>query len=454
MKIVIVGSGNIGYYLTEQLVKEEHDVVIIDRDPDVLAHCTESFDALGVCGNAVSPDVQTEASVDTADLLIAVTNSDEVNLLCCFLAKKLGCKHTIARVRNPEYNQQMSFMRQDLGLSMRINPEESAAREVFGLLQFPTFLHRDSLANGKVELVTIHVKDNSPLNGVPLKNIAKIAKVKLLVCAVERGGDIIIPDGSFVIKAEDNISITAAKADLVALIKNLSIGNPQRAKNVVLLGGGMISARLASKLSGSGVYVKIVESDAARCRELSDALPNCLIIHGDPASSDLLLSEGIGNADAVVTLGSNDEENIVLSMFASHIGVPKTITKLHRLDYCDMFSHLGSVISPQMVTVNEVIAYVRDMQNSQGGEVLAVHRILEGRVEALEFYASGSTSNLGIPLEKLSIRKGILLACIVHGPDLIVPTGKDSISLGDTVIVISSADRHIHSLNDIFTNVI
>ncbi len=450
MKIVIVGNGNIGYFLTEQLVEEEHDVVIIDRDPEVLTRCIEAFDAMGVCGNAVSPDIQLEASVDTADLLIAVTNSDEVNLLCCFLAKKLGCRHTIARVRNPEYKQQMRFMRQDLGLSMSINPEESTAREVFGLLQFPSFLHRDSLANGKVELVAIHIKEDSPLNGIPLKNISRIAKVKLLVCAVERDNEVIIPGGNFVLRAGDNMSVTAAKTDLVTLIKNLSIGNPHRAKNVVLLGGGMISAQLAARLSASGVYVKIIENDLERCRELSEALPNCLIINGDPSSSDFLLSEGIDKTDAVVTLGDYDEENIVLSMFAAHMGVPKTITKLDRLEYCDMFSNIGSVISPQMVSVNEVIAYVRDMQNSQGGEVLAVHRILEGRVEALEFYASGTTRNLGVPLEKLSIRKGILLACIIHGNTLIVPTGKDLISLGDTVIVVSSAEQHIHSLNDIF----
>lgn len=450
MKIVIVGSGNIGYFLTEQLVEEEHDVVIIDRNPEILTRCIEAFDAMGVCGNAVSPDVQLEASVDTADLLIAVTSSDEVNLLCCFLAKKLGCKHTIARVRNQEYKQQMRFMRQDLGLSMSINPEESTAREVFGLLQFPSFLNRDSLANGKVELVAIHIREDSPLNGVPLQNISKIAKVKLLVCVVERNGEIIIPGGSFVLQAGDIISVTAAKTDLVALIKNLNIGNHHRIKNVVLLGGGMISAQLAARLSGSGVYVKIIESNSDRCLELSEALPNCLIIHGDPSSSDFLLSEGIDKADAVVTLGDYDEENIVLSMFAAHMGVPKTITKLDRLEYCEMFSNIGSVISPQMVSVNEVIAYVRDMQNFQGGEVLAVHRILEGRVEALEFCASGTTHNLGVPLEKLSIRKGILLACIVHGPKLIVPTGKDSINLSDTVIVISSADQHIHSLNDIF----
>lgn len=450
MKIVIVGCGNIGYSLTELLVAEEHDVVVIDRDSDILTHCVESFDAMGVCGNAVSPDIQQEASVDAADLLIAVTSSDEVNLLCCFLAKKLGCKNTIARVRNPEYKQQMRFMRQDLGLSMSINPEESTAREIFGLLQFPSFLHRDSLANGKVELVAIQIKDDSPLNGVPLKNISRLAKVKLLVCVVERDNQVFIPDGSFVLKTGDNMFVTAAKADLVALIKNLNIGNLNRAKSVVLLGGGMISAHLASRLCASGVYVKIIENDLDRCRELSEALPHCLVIHGDPSSSDFLVSEGIDTADAVVSLSDADEENIVLSLFASHIGVPKTITKLDKLEYCDMFSNIGSVISPQMVSVNEVIAYVRDMQNSQGGEVLAIHRILEGRVEALEFYASGATSNLGVPLEKLSIKKGILLACIVHGPTPTVPTGKDSISLGDTVIVISSADQHIHSLNDIF----
>ena len=451
MKIVIVGDGKVGYTLTENLSKEGHDLVVIDSNPLVLQEALDNLDVMVVNGNGASLEVQRKAGVDTSDLLIAATSSDEINVLCCVLAKKLGCKHTISRVRNPEYAQQLQFLREDLGLSMTINPELAAAREIFRIIQFPSFLKRDSFAKGRVELVELKLADDSALVGKALDQIHDVIKTRTLVCAVERGDKVHIPNGNFVLEAGDKITVTASRSNLAILLKNLKETN-YKIHNVMIIGGGRIAEYLSEELIRSGVNVKIVEKDEARCVELAEKLPEAVIINGDGSKQELLKEEGIQQTDAVITLTNIDEENLIISMFADYVGAPKTITKINRTEYSRMFfdKGIGSVVSPKELTANDIIRYVRAMGNTTGGAVRTLHRIVDGKAEALEFEAVDTTKNLNIPLMKLKLKKDILIACINRGGQVIIPRGNDYIAKRDIVIVVTNADRVISDLNDIF----
>ena len=453
MKIVIVGNGKVGSVLAERLVKENHDIVIIDKQEKSLTMLQETLDVLGVVGNGASLEVQREAGVASADLLIAVTGRDEVNLLCCMIARKLGSKHTIARVRNPEYAPMSQFLRTELGLSMSINPEKTAAVEIFRLLQLPSFLKRDSFVNGRVELVEISVKEGSKLDGARLDKLKELTKMNTLVCAVKRGDQITIPSGNFTLLAGDSVTLAAAASDLALLIKGLDM-DTQKVRNVIIIGGGTIAEYLAEQLIRSRVSVKIIESDAARCYELSDQFPNAIIINGDGTQQELLAEEGIKEADAVVTLTGIDEENLVVSMYANYIGVPKAIAKINRLEFSAMLRDKGldSVISPKVLTANEITRYVRFMSNSSGGAVKTLHRIVDDRVEAMEFEATASTKNLDVPLYKIRLKPNILIACIGRGTGIIIPKGQDRIKKGDAVIVVTTSDMALTDLNDIFSS--
>lgn len=451
MKIVIVGDGKVGYTLTKQLTREGHDVVVIDSNPHVLQELQESLDVMALRGNGASLEVQRAADVANSDLLIAATSGDEINLLCCILAKKLGCRHTIARVRNPEYHQQVHYLKEELGLSMVVNPEQSAAREIFRLLQFPSFIKRDSFAKGRVELVELKIKPGNPLVGVGLFRLYEVCRVRVLVCAVDRGGKVTIPKGDFVLQEGDKITVTAAERDLARLIKNLGI-TTQKVHSAMIIGGSRIASYLAQQLLASRVRVKIVEEQHEKCTMLSEQLPGALIIHGNGAQQSLLLAEGLTHTDAFVTLTGMDEENVVLSLYASHMGVPKCITKINSMEFDWMFEDRGleSVISPKLLTANEIVRYVRAMDNTTGGSMLTLHRIVDGNVEALEFHADAGTRFLGVPLSQLSLRSNILIACINHENRVMIPTGGDWISGGDTVIVVTPTDYGVKKLNDIF----
>ncbi len=453
MKIVVVRDGKVGYTLTSQLLQEGHDIVVIDNNPDVLEDSLEKLDVMVVDGNGATLKTQTEADVANSDLLIAATSADEVNILCCLLAKKLGCRHTICRVRNPEYSQSIQFMREDFGLSMTVNPELAAAREIFRMLQFPSFLKRDAFAKGRVEIVEFKISAESALVGRKLEKLSDILKgVKVLVCAVERGDDVYIPDGSFVFEANDKITVTAPRSELVKLIKALKVSN-QKIKDVIIIGGSRIAVYLSDDLIKSGVNVKIIEQNMDKCRQLSERLPNAVIIHGDGTLQDFLISEGIEETDAVVSLTNIDEENLIISMYADHCGVSKTVTKIDRTEYIHLFRDkgIGSVVCPKMLTSYEIIRYVRAMENTTGGSVKTLHRIVDEKVEALEFAATHNTKHLGEPLKKIKLKSNILIACINRMGRIIIPSGNDYISAGDTVIVVTTADRKFNDINDVFS---
>lgn len=451
MRIVIVGDGKVGFTLAEQLSKEGHDIVLIDNNPKVLEEALETLDVMTVSGNGACLEIQREAGVGESDILIAAASSDEINLLCCILARKLGCAHTISRIRNPDYTQQLRFLSEELGLSMTINPERAAAREIYRYIQFPSFLKRDSFARGRVELVELILEDDSLLVGQRLDKLFELLKVKVIICAVERGDSVMIPKGDFVFEAGDRINVTAARYDLAKLIKGLGI-ETQKIRNVLVIGGSRIAVYLSEELISGGVKVKIIEKDAARCKELSDRLPGAIIINGDGSLQDMLVAEGIHETDAVITLTNMDEENLIISMFADHIGVPKTITKINRMEYSAMFSDkgIGSIVCPRELTSNEILRYVRAMKNTAGGSVITLHRIVDGKAEALEFTAVASSKNLGIPLSMLPIKKNIIIACINRMDKIIFPRGGDCILEGDTVIVVTTSDKTISELSDIF----
>ena len=451
MRIVIVGDGKVGYTLTRQLSRENHDVVVIDSNREVLRLATESLDVMTINGNGASLRVQREAGVSESDLLIAATSADEINLICCIIARKLGCRHTIARMRNPEYAEQLVFLKDELGLSMTINPESAAAREIFRVLQFPSFLKRDSFAKGRVEIVELVLREQSSLCGKQLSELYSTAKVKVLVCAVERGDGVYIPDGSFRLEAGDKLYVTASVQDLTALISHLGL-ETRRIRNVLIVGGSRIAYYLATSLIATGTEVKIIEHKEDRCLQLAELLPKATIIHADGTDKEVLLSEGIESTDAVVTLTNLDEENLLISMYANFLGVPKVVTKINRTEYNEVFRDKGidCVVSPKLLCSNDIVRYVRAMQNTTGGSVLTLHRLVDDRAEALEFRASENTRNLGRTLKEVTLKPNILLACINRNGRIIIPSGGDSIELGDTVIVVTTVDRQILDLNDIF----
>ncbi len=450
MKIVIVGCGKVGYALAKQLSMENHDITIIDNSSKVIEKTQETLDVIVMSGNGAALDIQREASVDEADLLIATTDSDELNLLCCIVAKRLGCKHTISRIRNAEYMNQLQFMRDDFGLSMTVNPEFATARTIFRFLQFPSFLKIDSFAKGRVELVELKLAENSVLVGKSLDKLTTELHLKVLVCVVERDNEIFIPKGNFTLRAGDKINVTAPRSELAKMIKRLGIST-QKIRNVMMIGGGRIAEYLADELIKSGVDVKIIERDRERGTELAARFPEALIINDDGSSHDVLLSEGIRETDAVLTLTGMDEQNLVISMYAEHIGVPKTVTKMNRSEYSELFSdkEIGSTVCPKDVIAAEIVRYVRSIDNTDAS-IITLHRIVEGKAEAIEFIANAQTAGLDTPLKDLKLKKNILIACIGHNGNIIIPRGMDRISYGDTVIIVTAADEPIVELNDIF----
>lgn len=446
MKIVIVGDGKVGQALTGRLAEEGHDLVVIDSSPEALRTSVEVHDVMGISGNGASYAVQKEAGVEDADLLIAATSGDELNLLCCLVAKKLGARHTIARVRNPDYADQLVMMREDLGLSMTVNPEMAAATEIARMLRFPSALKLDSFARGMVELVEIKVKEGSPLLGQALYTLSSHLGIRILICAVRRGEEVYIPTGSFVLQQGDKISITATPSEMDSLFRKLGIYR-HKIHRVMVVGGGRIAYYLAKQLLKLGMSVKIIEKDAVRCELLSEALPKARIILGDGSDRELLEEEGIEEMDALVALTGMDEENIIISMYAGTLELGKVVTKINRMSFQEILDSAGieSVISPKGITVNQIVRYVRAMQNSQGSNVETLHRIVGGRVEALEFNVTADPEVTGIPLKDLRTRQNLLIAGILRGRTIIYPGGNDTIEPGDSVIVVTTG----HQLKDL-----
>lgn len=451
MKIIIAGEGKMGATLTRQLSAEGDDLTLIDSNPKVLESSEERYDIMVVQGNCATMDVLLQAGVKEADLLIACAGADEINLLCCMTAHNLNPKiHTIARVRNPEYADQIYAMRSMFNLSMAVNPEKQAAIEIARLLRYPGFLKRDTFAKGRVEIVELRIDEGSKLCNVKLNDMNSIVKCKILVCTVLRNGTAITPNGQFVLQEGDRIFVTAPAEALTTLLNNLGIIT-HKAKNITLCGGGRLSYYLAKQLESSSTNVQIIEQDLDRCNRLAELLPNTSIIHGDASNQHVLESEGIYNCDALISMTGLDELNMVVSLFGSRCGVPQVITKIGRMDNANILGDIsvGSVVSPKELTCNTIVRYVRAMKNQEGA-ALTVHTIADGQAEAVEFRADENTLHCGEPLKNLKVKKGVLVVCITKRGQTQIPNGDSSFQSGDTVIIVTSRDKRIYQLNDIF----
>lgn len=451
MKIIIAGDGKVGSTLTRELAAEGYDVTIIDANPKVLEATEERYDVLSIQGNCASMDVLDQAGVREADLLIVATSADEINLLCSLTAHCMNKDiHTIARIRNPEYTNQLVRMRDAFALSMTVNPELQTAVEIERLIKYPGFLKRDTFAKGRVEIVELRVIKESPLCDLCLNDLEQVVKCQVLVCTVLRRGEAVAPDGNFVLREGDRIFVTAPSENLTILLKNLGIIT-HKARRVMICGGGRISYYLAKKLEKSGIDVLIIEQNPDRCLELAAVLPDACIIQGDASNERVLSNEGIEDCDVLVTLTGLDEINMIVSLYGNSCGVPQIITKLGRVESSRLLEQvsLGSVISPKELCCDSIVRYVRAMKN-QTGAAVAVHAIADGQAEALEFRVDRQTIHCGEPLKNLTLKKNILIVCITHRGKLEIPNGESSYEVGDTVIVVSNGDEVIYQLNDIF----
>ena len=451
MNIIIAGDGKVGSMLTWQLSSEGHDITLIDLKDHLLRSSVERYDVMCVHGNCASMEVLLQAGVRDADLLIAATNQDEINLLCCTTAHALNPKlHTIARIRNPEYTEQIYRMRDVFGLSMVINPEKQAATEMERLLKYPGFLRRDTFAKGKTEIVELRVDGKSPLCNVRLMDLRNIVKCQVLVCAVIRGGNAVAPKGDFELREGDRIFVTALSENLTTLLKNLGILT-RRVRSVTICGGGRIGYYLASSLEKSGISSRIIEGNFDRCRELCELLPNSDIIQGNVSEQDLLEDEGLDKSDALITLTGVDELNMIVSLYATSRGVPQVITKLSSIGNRSVIDslNLGSVICPRELVCSNIVRYVRALQN-QTGAAISVHTIADGQVEAMEFLVDEHTANCGKSLKEIRLKPNVLLVSISHGATTHIPNGESTFHQGDTVVVVSTGREIIRQLNDIF----
>lgn len=452
MRIVVVGAGKVGRVLTEQLAAEKHDIVVIDQDTDLIESLVNIYDVRGVVGNGGCYDVQKDAFEDGADLLIATTSSDETNILACLVAKKLGTPHTIARIRNPEYEKQLHFMREELGLSMVVNPEKATAREIARVLRFPSAIKREQFCRQRFELVEYRVNEGNPLEGLQLSDLYRNIRVKILICAVARGQQTIIPTGATVLQKGDKIYLTASARELESFFRKLKIFKA-RANNIMIVGASRIAYYLVKELQDIQKRMTVIDSNAARCQAMSEKFPGVLVIHGDGADSELLSEERISEMDAFVPLTGLDETNIILAMYASQFPNCKVVAKINRPSFADLANQKGlvdSVVSTAAVTSETIARYVRAMQNSfDSDNIKTLHRLVGGRVEALEFNVGPGLPFIGVPLKDLNLREGLLVAGIVRQNGApVIPSGADALQEGDDVVIVTT-DTTLHALRDI-----
>lgn len=451
MKVIIIGNGKVGYSVAEQLSQENNDIIIIDKDPEALRRSNENLDVLCIRGNGVSTKVLFEAGIDEADVLIAATASDEMNMVCCLTGKKLGAAHTIARIRDPEYADELSLIKNELGLDMVINPERAAAREIARILRFPQAENIEIFAKGQVEMVEIRVTESMPISGMKIRDISEIISSSILIGAVLRKNEAIIPKGDFQIKADDVIYVVGQPSSVTKFCRKIGL-YAQKIKNVMVVGGGRIAYYLAKFLEETGMKVKIIESDHDRCLTLSELLPESLIIHGDGSDDKLLYSENLQEMGAFVSLTGHDEENFMLALLAKQAGVPKVIAKISRNNYLNLISNFGidSIVNPSQITTNLILLFVRGLGNALGNPIRSLYRIVNNQAEAIEFTISEKARFLDIPLKNLKFPQDVLVAVIVRKNDIIIPHGNDSIKLGDSIILIAK-NRQIFNLNDIIS---
>ena len=450
MNIIVVGCGKIGRTIVSSLVEEKHNVVAIDNNINVINEISNIFDVMGVYGSGTDCETLIEAGVENCELFVSATSSDELNMLSCYIARKMGAAHTIARIRKPEYNMKsQGFLKEQLNLSMSINPEMLAAREMFNILKLPSAVKIETFSGKSFEIIEIILKENSMFCGKRLTDIRSRMKAKFLVCVVQRGENVYIPDGNFILEEGDKIGLTASPSEIQKFLRSSGIDKKQ-AKNIMILGGSKLAYYLAKMLDASGNRVKIIERDKNNCSNLSESLPKAVIIHGDGAQQELLLEEGLDSLDAFVSLTGMDEENILISIFAATHNVPTVITKVNRDELAGMASKLGldCIISPKKIVSDILLQYARALENSRGSNVETLYNIMDGKAEVLEFNVKSDFKQTDIPLKDLSLKPNILIAGIVRDRKPIIPSGNDEIKVGDKVIVLA-ANQRLNDLRDI-----
>lgn len=448
MDIIIIGSGTVGAAICAQLVKEGHDVTVIDSDPASLTAISNTCDVTTLMGNGADIDLLRDAGAEKADLLIAVTAMDEVNILCCYAAKKLGTKHTAARVRNPEYTPFTNLMKADGNISLTINPEYATAKEIARNLKFPEATKVDTFCEGLVEVAEFIITEASPLCNLSLLDLREKFNIKFLVCGVLRDGKAYIPTGTFVLRAGDSVCITASEGELAGFFK-LLVGKRRKSKDIMITGAGRITYYLAKLLGKSLANTTIIEEDIKLCEALSSEY-HISVTNGDGTNQELLLEEGIETCDAFLALSSVDEENAIVSMYAKKIGVPQIITMIRSLPYVGFFNDVGlsSIVSPKSSTVDYILRFVRGMSGVQDSEIESLHTLLDGKIEALEFNIKENIEGLtDTPISRIKRIPNSLIACIARGAEIIIPSGNDMIKTGDRVIVLVTGS--INNIKDI-----
>ncbi len=451
MRIIVIGAGKVGYKLAEHLTSEEHDVTVIDNDDDVIERCSGSLDVICLKGNGANAKILLEAGVDKAQIVISSTASDETNMLSCLIAKRLGAQYTIARIRDPEFNESQMLLQNELGIDVAINPERATALEISRLLRYPFAGSIESFAKGQVEMVEFRAQETDPVVGIAMKDLAsRIPGLpRILYAMVERNGEMLIPSGDFKIEAGDKVYVSGDMLTITEFFRFLG-RNKQKIRSVMLLGGGRISYYLSRFIVPMGIHVTLFELNQQKARMLSELLPKVDVIFGDGTDQDLLEEQGLSQMDAFVSLSNRDEENLMTAMYAARAGVPKTIAKNSRTTYMEILNDLGldSVISPQTITSSTILRYVRARENSTGTRIERLYRIADGKAEAIEFIARKGDAYIGVPLKDLSTRKGAIVSVIVHQGKIIIPFGQDHIEEGDHVIIISR-DSGVSDLNEV-----
>jgi trk system potassium uptake protein TrkA len=451
MRILIVGDGKVGHTLATELLREGHDITIIDQNEEVIKKTTDNLDVICVHGNGANASTLMEAEVGRADIMIAATATDEINMLCCLIGKHLGAKFAIARIRDPEYGESLQVLQHELGIDMTINPERATAQEISRMLRFPFANNVEPFAKGRVELVEFLAREDDIIVGKPMKELtARHSDLpKVLYCAVEREGEVVIPGGDFIIEPGDRVHVAADLVTITAFFRHIG-RSAKPVKDVMVLGGGRISYYLAKMVEKMGIRVAMFEHDEEKAKALSEMLPHADIIEGDGTDQDLLEQENLAGMDAFIALSNRDEENLMVGLYAKTRGVPKVVVKTNRYAYKDVIANLGleNLVSPRIITCNMILRYVRARVNAHGTTVEKLYRLVDGKAEALEFIAKKGDPYIGIPLKKLSVRKGTLVAIILHKAKVIVPFGDDVIEAGDHVVIISTASG-VTDLNEV-----
>lgn len=438
LKIIIIGCGKVGRTLVEQLSQEGHDITIIDKNRERISQLANLYDVMGLVGNGASYNIQKEAGIGNADLIIAVTGSDELNLLCCTIATQVGNCAAIARVRTPDYSQEAEYLREKLGLALIINPEYEAARDMARILYLPSSLEVTGFAHGQAELIKYAIPENSLMDGIAIKDLGHKLKANILIGAIERDNDVFIPSGDFILKKGDKLSFVGAHKQAKEFFSHLGL-NSHSVKNTMIIGGGKAAYYLAKELLSRGIMVKIIENDFNRCEELSILLPEAIIINGDATDQTLLREEGIETTQSFVPLTGIDEENIMLTLYAKQVSNAKVITKINRITFTNVINSLdlGSVIYPKYITSEAIIAYVRAKKASMHSNIETLYHMYDSRVEAIEFFVSEKSAVTDVPLKDLTLKDNLLLCFINRNGRIIIPSGNDSIQKNDTVMIIT-----------------